>query len=344
MRPRIGWYVHHHGRGHVTRLLAVAPHLDADIVCFSSFPAPMGLPSNCSWVVLDRDDDVPEGASPPDDCDPTAEGLLHWAPLGHAGHRARLATIAAALAQQQMDAMVVDVSVEVVLLARLLGVPTVVMAQPGHRDDEPHALAFRAASTIIAPWPHGVLQLEHLHPVRDKVVYTGGISRFEGRERTAAEAGRSGVLLLAGAGGSSVSQEAVEEAAHASGRDWTSLGAGAGSVWTDDPWDALCRAEVVVSWAGQNAIADLAAAGVTAVVVPQERPFDEQVSTARALEANELAVVRSSWPDATDWKGILDRASELRPDWSRWQVAGAARRAAEAIEAVAAGDPAGGGR
>nr|WP_228498266.1 glycosyltransferase [Plantibacter sp. VKM Ac-2876] len=325
-------------------MLAVAPHLDADIVCFSSFPEPVGLPSNCSWVVLDWDDDVPDGASPPDDCDPTAEGLLHWAPIGHAGHRARLATIAAALAQQQMDAMVVDVSVEVVLLARLLGVPTVVMAQPGHRDDEPHALAFRAASTIIAPWPHGLLDLEHLRPVRDKVVYTGGISRFEGRERTSAEAGRSGVLLLAGAGGSTVSRDAVEEAVRASGRDWTSLGTGAGSVWTDDPWDALCRAEVVVSWAGQNAIADLAAAGVTAVVVPQERPFDEQMSTARALEANELAVVRASWPDAADWPAVLEQAAELDPDWSRWQVAGAARRAAEAIEAVAAGDPAGGGR
>ncbi|WP_285027876.1 glycosyltransferase [Plantibacter sp. ME-Dv--P-122b] len=344
MRPRIGWYVHHHGRGHVTRLLAVAPHLDADIVCFSSFSAPVGLPSNCSWVVLDRDDDVPDGASPPGDRDPTAEGLLHWAPLGHAGHRARLATIAAALSEQRMDAMVVDVSVEVVLLARLLGVPTVVVAQPGNRDDGPHALAFHAASRIVAPWPHGVLDLEHLRAVQHKVVYTGGISRFEGRERTAAETARSGVLLLAGAGGSAVSREAVEEAARASGRDWTSLGTGAGSVWTDDPWDALCRAEVVVSWAGQNAVADLAAAGVTAVVVPQERPFDEQVSTARALEANELAVVRSSWPDAADWPAVLDEAAKLDPDWSRWRVAGAARRAAEAIEAVAVGEPAGGVR
>jgi predicted glycosyltransferase len=344
VRPRIGWYVHHHGRGHVTRLLAVAPHLDADIVCFSSLPEPTGLPAHCSWVVLDRDDEVAEGATPPDRNDPTADGLLHWAPLGHAGHRARLATIAAALSEQRMDAMVVDVSVEVVLLARLLGVPTVVMAQPGHRDDGPHALAFRAASTIIAPWPRGVLDLEHLRPVQDKVVYTGGISRFEGRERSAADAGRDGVLLLAGAGGSAVSARAVEEAVSASGRSWTSLGTGTGSTWSDDPWDALCRAAVVVSWAGQNAIADLAASGARAVVVPQERPFDEQVSTARALEAEGLAVVRRAWPEPSDWSKLLEEAAELDPAWSRWRVTGAARRAAEAIAAVAVADPAGGGR
>lgn len=334
MRRRIGWYVHHHGRGHLTRLLAVAPYVDAEIVCFSSLPRPAALPPHCTWVLLDRDDDVAHGAPSPDRCDPTAGGLLHWAPLGHVGHRSRLATIAASLAEQRMDAMVVDVSVEVVLLARLLGVPTIVMAQPGHRDDGPHALAFRAATCIIAPWPDGALDLDHLRPVRDKVVHTGGISRFEGRERTVPVSGRRGVLLLGGAGGSAVSVREVDDAAQASGRNWTSLGAAAGATWSEDPWDALCSAELVVSWAGQNAVADLAAAGARAVVIPQDRPFEEQLSTARALDAWELALVPTAWPDAWDWPAVLERAARLEPDWSRWRVAGAAERAAEAIEAV----------
>ncbi len=344
MRPLIGWYVHHHGRGHVTRLLAVLPHLDADVVCFSSLPRPDALPQHCTWVRLDRDDEVPEGGPRPDESDPTADGLLHWAPLGHVGHRARLATIAETLARRRIDTMVVDVSAEVVLLARLLGVATVVMAQPGRRDDTPHTLAFRAASRIIAPWPAGLLDLEHLRPVQDKVVHTGGISRFEGRDRPSPGGERSGVLLLGGAGGTAVSVEAIEVAAQASGRPWTSLGAGAGSVWADDPWDALCRAEVVVSWAGQNAVADLAAVGAKAVVVPQERPFEEQATTAQALQRAGLAIVPDGWPDPAEWPGLLDRAATLDPDWDRWQVAGAARRAAAVIEAVAADAPPGGDR
>ena len=35
-RPLVGWYVHHHGAGHRTRFSAVRPHLDADVVVFSS--------------------------------------------------------------------------------------------------------------------------------------------------------------------------------------------------------------------------------------------------------------------------------------------------------------------
>ena len=31
MRPVVGWYVHHHGRGHLARLFAIASRLDADI-------------------------------------------------------------------------------------------------------------------------------------------------------------------------------------------------------------------------------------------------------------------------------------------------------------------------
>ena len=43
-RPLVGWYVHHHGAGHLTRLLAVRPHLDADVVVFSSLAAPVAVP------------------------------------------------------------------------------------------------------------------------------------------------------------------------------------------------------------------------------------------------------------------------------------------------------------
>ncbi len=51
----VGWYVHHHGAGHLTRFLAVRPHLDHEVVVFSSMPAPARLPDRTSWVILPRD-------------------------------------------------------------------------------------------------------------------------------------------------------------------------------------------------------------------------------------------------------------------------------------------------
>ena len=86
MTLRIGWYVHHHGGGHLVRMLSIADHLDAEIRCFSSLPQPEGLPEHCSWTLLDRDDDMRAGAADPAEADPTVGGLLHWAPIGHAGH------------------------------------------------------------------------------------------------------------------------------------------------------------------------------------------------------------------------------------------------------------------
>jgi hypothetical protein len=349
---RVGWYVHHHGRGHVGRLLAIAPHVAGEILCFSSLPEPADLPTNCTWILLDRDNtEEPETGGPVQDRNPNANGLLHWAPLRHTGHRRRLTTIATALEETPVSAFVVDVSAEVALFVRLLGVPIVLITQPGERTDMPHTLAFRAATTIIAPWPAEVLQPDHLNEFLN-VVYVGGISRFADRvtddavSDSHADAGasvarvRSGVLVLGSAGGTDVTSESITAAADATpDLAWTALGVpGHGDgAWTADVWNDLRSAEIVVAWAGQNSVADLAAADVNAVVIPQSRPFAEQVQTADALGRAGLAVVEPSWPSAHAWPDLLARALALQPEWSRWRTAGAAQRAAAEINAVANG-------
>ena len=330
-RGRVGWYVHHHGRGHLTRMLAIAPHLDREIVCFSSLPCPPGLPANVSWVELPRDDDPMPRMS---EDDPRVGGMLHWAPLRHAGHRGRLARIAATLAPGGVAAVVVDVSAEVALFVRLLGVPVVTITQPGDRTDSAHRLAFGSAARIIAPWPRELAEPDHLRALGDRVVYVGGISRFDGRARDGHTRGDE-IVLLGGGGGAAVSAEDIAAAERTTGRPWRVLGAGA-ATWAADPWEALTSASVVVSWCGQNAIADLAAAGAPAVVIPQERPFDEQRTTAATLAASGLAVAVDRGPDAAAGPGLLEAARAAAPSWDRWRVSGAAARAAAAIETVAA--------
>ena len=324
----LGWYVHHHGGGHLTRFAAVRPHIPDSVICFSTLPEPASMPADTEWVQLEPDDELTDPQQP------TAGGLLHWAPLGHAPHARRLALIASVTAARGISTMVVDVSAEVTLLARLLGHRTVVFTQPGIRDDRPHSLAFEAAHRIIAPWPAGVLAAPHLDAVREKVHFVGGISRFDARPRPAA--GRSGVLVLGGAGGAVVSSGMIAAAAASSELPWSMLGAPAqpdlaAQPWVADPWPAITSAEVVVAWAGQNSIADLAAAGARAVIVPQPRPFEEQVHTARALADAGLVVMEPSWPSPERWPDVLTRAAALHPDWSRWQTAGAAQRAAAII-------------
>src|SRR5690349_14237624 len=100
------------------------------------------------WVRLPMD----VSGSATDAADVTAHGRLHWAPLHVDGLARRSAKLLQTVAATRPRRVVVDVSVEISLLARLAGVPVTVMAMPGDRGDAAHQLAYDVADSIIAPW------------------------------------------------------------------------------------------------------------------------------------------------------------------------------------------------
>ena len=269
--------------------------------------------------------------------EPTAYGAFHWAPHHDAGLMDRMRLIAQWVAETRPAAVVIDVSVEVATYVRLLGVPVIVVAGPGERTDAPHLLVYRLADHIVAAWPRELHEPSWLRSYADKTSYVGGISRFDGREPEQRENGsKPTVLVLVGAGGSDVTVAMVNACAEAHPAfEWTALGV-PGYPWTPDPWAAICTADVVVTHAGQNCIADLAAAERPAVVIPQPRPFDEQRAMASVLQRHRLAVTARSWPDLRAWPALLTHARASDPHrWRRWATRGAAARAADAIETAA---------
>lgn len=336
----IGWYVHHHGWGHMTRMQAIRPHLGDEVTVFSSLPEPGSLPPETIWVQLPSDSDAvvgPDGVSREAHQlgDVTAGGTLHWAPLGHPGHQARLAAIAEWVAIHPTSAFVVDVSVEVTILARLLGVPTISVAQPGDRTDAPHRLGYDLADRILAPWAPGTIPAKALVGREDRVRSVGAISRYDGRARTEADADDDvRRVLFLGLALDPVRLAQTRELLSADG--WVVESAGAGSDdRIDDVWPLLRRATVVVSAAGQNSIADLAAADARAVVIAQERPFDEQREMARVLAAHGLAQTVAADASPAEVVDSIRRAADTAPRWDVWQVSGSAARAAAAIEELA---------
>ncbi|CAN7466492.1 hypothetical protein LJR186_003132 [Microbacterium foliorum] len=337
----IGWYVHHHGWGHMTRMQAIRPHLGDEVTVFSSLPEPASLPPETIWVQLPSDSDAvvgPDGVSREahELGDVTAGGTLHWAPLGHPGHQARLAAITEWVAIHPTSAFVVDVSVEVTILARLLGVPTISVAQPGDRTDAPHRLGYDLADRILAPWAPGTIPAKALIGREDRVRSVGAISRYDGRARTEADADADDVrrVLFLGLALDPVRLAQTRELLSADG--WVVESAGAGSDdRIDDVWPLLRRATVVVSAAGQNSIADLAAADARAVVIAQERPFDEQKEMARVLAAHGLAQTVAADASPAEVVDSIRRAADTAPRWDVWQVSGSAARAAAAIEELA---------
>ena len=329
----IGYYAHHQGAGHITRMLSIAAEMDEPVWGLSSSPAPAGWASG--WTQLARDDD-PDAAQLARDCDATAHGVLHWVPRGHEGLARRSAQVTAWAVHERPRALVVDVSVEIALLARLCGIPTVVVAMPGHRRDRAHRLAYDTADALLAPWPQGAHDHDWPCGWTDKAYFVGAISRFDhlGAASPApahrATAGGT-VLVLWGAGGRTTTRSELE-AARAATPSWTWVERAPGVSSTNQLWDDLRRADVVVTHAGQNAVAEVAAARRPAVVVAQARPFDEQVATARRLDEWGIAVGRPTWPRAERWPAVLERALHLGGDgWERWSTGRGARDAAAAL-------------
>ncbi|MFJ4880486.1 glycosyltransferase [Streptomyces sp. NPDC088745] len=334
----IGYYVHHHGRGHLHRAVCVAHRLRTPVAGFSSLPRPAGWPGE--WTELPKDTGAgAEGAAP------TAGGTLHWAPLGHAGLRGRMGAIAGWIAEAGPDLFVSDVSVEVALLARLMGVPVVVAAMRGDRFDTAHRTAYDLADALLAPWPAAWPEPGWPDHWRAKTTHTGAFSRYDGRPRPTWEGtpapSRRSVVVLLGAGGDGITEDDVRRAREKTPDwEWTVLG-GTGGQWTDDPWPLLCRADAVVTHAGQNAIAECAAARTPALVIAQDRPHDEQRATARALHGAGLATVRSGWPAPEEWPGLLERTARAPADrWARWAPGDGADRAAQLLDHLATAGPA----
>lgn len=323
----IGYYVHHHGRGHLHRAAAVAAAVDTAVVGLSSLPRPAGWAG--PWIELSRDD---EGPTP---VDASAHGRLHWAPERDRGLAARMAQVSAWIAEVDPALMVVDVSVEVATLARLHGVPVVTTILPGDRSDAPHDLVHGIARRIVAAWPDDVVGLcPTLDAHADRVTRIGGMSRYDGRAIEPRDpVGSRRVLVLAGAGDADGDTWDLTAArAQTPGWTWDVLGPGTG--WVDDPWDLLCRADVVVTHAGQNAVAEVAAARRPAIVVPRPRPFGEQDFMAAALAADgrfPVTVFPTGLP-RTGWAGLLDRTAAMDgAPWAAWNDGQGARRFAGVV-------------
>jgi UDP-N-acetylglucosamine:LPS N-acetylglucosamine transferase len=249
-----------------------------------------------------------------------------------------MATVSAWIDRVRPDVIVCDVSVEVTLLARLHGVPVVCVAMPGDRSDAPHRLGYGIATELVGCWPAeaGVLidGIRATEAARIRLV--GAVSRFPVSTRRPRRRGPRRVVVMTGLGGSEVTAAALDRARSETPTwQWTVLDAALGT-WQDDPFATLCDADVVVTHAGQNAVAEVAAARRPAIVVPSTRPHDEQRATARALACGPWpALVRDPWP-AGGWGTLLEEAAELDgARWESWCDGSGARRLAGIVEQTA---------
>ncbi|MCY0387934.1 hypothetical protein OVY01_11940 [Robbsia sp. Bb-Pol-6] len=335
----IGYYAHHHGSGHVSRALQIGRFLDHPPTLFSSAPLPDHDASHVTFCRLDPDTGNALA-------NPTPHGL-HYAPTGLRGIVERTGRMVDWFRAQWPCVLVVDVSVEVALLARLCAVPTILIRQNGIRTDAPHRLAYDSAVALLAPFPAALGAKPEDDAWGGKTVFTGFISRYSTPARTLPAAPNT-VSVLIGHGGTMVTLADLCAAARATPAwRWSVLGPIAPDSAVScpanldllgivpDPAEHLRRAQIVVGSAGDNVVAEMAYLRCRYIALSEPRPFDEQILTAQTLERLGLALHCPDWPVAPAWPALLQRASALDASgWNAFTAQSGAETAARAIQAI----------
>jgi UDP-N-acetylglucosamine--N-acetylmuramyl-(pentapeptide) pyrophosphoryl-undecaprenol N-acetylglucosamine transferase len=314
----IGWYVHHQGAGHLQRARAVARALDRPCTILGTLA---GF-DTAGLDTVDLPDDRPLGDAAFDGRDGATERpeALHYAPLNHPGVRARMARIAAWAERAEPALLVVDVSVEVALLARLLSVPTLVVRLAGTRTDRPHLEAFRGAARLLAPFPEALDGAGVPDWVRAKTHYAG----FLGAPAQAPTEASRDIVVVFGQGGAGGDIPALAAAARSvPDRAWHVLGpvSGSGAVpdnlhlhgWVRDVAAHVARAALLVGGGGDGVVALAAAQAKRFLCLPEARAYGEQTEKAAALARLGAAIVHEGWPEASAWPGLIRAGLALDP-------------------------------
>lgn len=319
MTRGIGWYVHHQGAGHLQRARAVA----------SALPRPCTLIGTLAAFdtrdldVLDLADDRPlHDPTGFDGRDGEAERpeALHYAPLNHPGVRSRMARIAAWIERTDPAVIVVDVSVEVAALARLLSVPTIVVRLAGTRTDTPHLEAFRSAARLLSPFPESLDGGAVPDWVRAKTFYAGFLSGPAGKTRDAGD----DIVVVFGKGGSGGSRMDLAAAAlSVPERNWHVFGPvfGEGDTpdnlhlhgWVEDVGEVVARAALVVGGGGDGLFALAARHAARFICLPEPRAYGEQRDKATALARLGGAIIREAWPSPDEWPQLVKVGLDLDP-------------------------------
>lgn len=175
---RLGYYAHHHGSGHcrqIDKLAALLPtkarqqltvftSLTSDTYTFAAIDEAqvVRLPAED-----ERADDVLAGRAG----QYWQPASLHYSPVGNSDIQQRSHKILDTIYQRRIDLMIIDVSVEVAMLCRAASVPYLYVRLPGLRDDEPHLNAFAGALALLAPYPRTLEPTKTPEWISQKTLY-----------------------------------------------------------------------------------------------------------------------------------------------------------------------------
>ncbi|MEF2549889.1 glycosyltransferase [Aurantimonas sp. A2-1-M11] len=336
MSKPIAFFVHHQGRGHANRTMALVeafsqtrpvsvltagPHL------FDGFSRDIEIIALPNMI----------GAAVPTErlfAEPTPPSL-HCVPLGLTEMRGTMRAILDHLDARNVGLFVVDVSSEIALLSRIASVPAVQIRMHGDRSDTGHIASYESSVGMLAPFDESLEQSDYPAHLRAKTFYSGGLcttrdpvpTREAARRKLGLDPKHETIVVLTGGGGAGTPYAPLTVGARAlPNADWLVLGPTLKEGhetdfsnlrelgWVTNVTDYLAAADIVVASAGDNTVTEIARVGRPLVIAPEWRYFNEQTRKAEAMAAVGAAVHAARWPgDLAGWQTLMDEARMLDP-------------------------------
>ncbi|EDM35931.1 hypothetical protein PBAL39_23027 [Pedobacter sp. BAL39] len=325
MNFKIAFYIHHHGLGHLTRAMEIMKRFPDHEMIFmgSNLHFQSALPANVRVVHLPLDvaneTDTYYHEELPSD-------IFHYAPLNVSGIRDRMSIMTELFRDEFPMILIVDVSVEVALLARLCGIPTIVMRQHGKRGDLPHRLAYQSAELLIAPYPRSMYRGNE-DEAYAKTLFTGGFSKFNVNGNPAKEIPNH-IAILLGGGGSSLNSSVITEIAttcpnhffHILGKISGDAPDLTNTTWyghLDQPQSIIEQCTMVIGNTGHNTVMEVASLNKRFIGIPEQRPFEEQLDKAEAISSRRgIHILLPEHLPETNWNNLLETLQTQQLDWT----------------------------
>ncbi|UZO82404.1 hypothetical protein NBT05_08000 [Aquimarina sp. ERC-38] len=291
----IGYYAHYHGYGHSNYANELMKELQEDMTIFS----PSSFDFTYKEQVVPIEDEELTGTEYDMEYYETPE-YLHCAPMNLSKITSRSATILNTILEKKIKLLLVDVNVEIATLARVASVPFAYRRMFGKRNDAPHLNAYREACFLMAYYPESLESEDTPDWVRRKTYYTGFISKAKTTGNYLDPVGVPFILVIQGKGGSKMDASFYKKLAdrftntkiivlgsvpeHQQHKNITYPG------FVSNIIPYIDHADYIISSCGSNTTSELLSRKRKFLMVPEERPFEEQNEICKLMEKNKLGV------------------------------------------------------
>ncbi|MCF2442599.1 hypothetical protein L0657_01425 [Dyadobacter sp. CY345] len=337
MKPAIFYFVHAHGNGHRATFNMLYPALSVFfevIAVTTNNEITRYLHKKHDVQVLELPPKYPVDYEIPEHTFSKAFEVTPYAvePAG------RAKALAEAIACYKPKAFYCDGVPELAIMVRGMGVPVVLVHLPGNVMNDPtQVFAHELADHIVAHFPSTLEQANYRFA--SKTYYSGYLSQYAWEvfnPNNLSDIDNVTIIL----GYDNIDEAVLKNITQDQNIQFTIIGNKRnydlnknckllGPV--KDIREAIVG-EVVISAAGQNTIAELLSLNKRLILLPEPRPYDEQVVHANVLGNQNIALLAQETFSAEQWQNVLQKAKIFTPSYKNLVNASAPEEIAQKMK------------